>query len=218
MLKTNQIMLRQLDGVKVSQRTKDSFFNATEMLQYYCELTGSKKRFADFWENQNTLEFIEALKQEILNVPNSAHLEIVETTRGRGGCTWMHPYLFVKFCFWLSPKFEVKVIKWVYDNLIDFRHEVGDYYKEMCKAISETYHEWYGRTPDPLIYIKEAHLLNFLVFGSQHGKQRNEADVNQLELMNKLQKLNISMIYNKTSKDIRYKKLSEFAAMYKLSI
>jgi hypothetical protein len=218
MLKTNQIMLRQLDGVKISQRTKDSFFNATEMLQYYCELTGSKKRFKDFWENQNTNEFSEALKQEILNGDKTADLEIVETTRGRGGCTWMHPYLFVKFCFWLSPKFEVKVIKWVYDNLIDFRHEVGDYYKEMCKAISETYHEWYGRNPDPLIYIKEAHLLNFLVFGSQHGKQRNEADVNQLELMNKLQKLNISMIYNKTSKDIRYKKLSEFAAMYKLSI
>ena len=218
MLKTNQIMLRQFDGVKIIQRTKDSFFNATEMLHYFNSLAGTEKRFKDFWENQNTKEFREALKAEILNGDNSAHLEIVETTRGRGGATWMHPYLFVKFCFWLSPTFEVKVIKWVYDNLIDFRHEVGDYYKEMCKAISETYHNWHGKNPDPLIYIKEAHLLNFLVFGSQHGKQRNEANINQLELMNKLQKLNISMIYDNTSKDIRYKKLSDFADMYRKSL
>lgn len=218
MLKTNQIMLRQFDGVKISQRTKDGFFNATEMLHYFNSLARTEKRFKDFWENQNTKEFREALKAEILNGDNSAHLEIVETTRGRGGATWMHPYLFVKFCFWLSPTFEVKVIKWVYDNLIDFRHEVGDYYKEMCKAISETYHNWHGKNPDPLIYIKEAHLLNFLVFGSQHGKQRNEANINQLELMNKLQKLNISMIYDNTSKDIRYKKLSDFADMYRKSL
>jgi hypothetical protein len=66
----------------IEVKTEDSFFNATEMLQYYCELTGSKKRFKDFWENQNTSEFMEALKQEILNGHNSPHLEIVETTRG----------------------------------------------------------------------------------------------------------------------------------------
>lgn len=208
-------MFRHLDGAKISQRTKDSFFNATEMLQYFNNLTASEKRFKDFWENQNTNAFCEALKVEILNGDNSAHLEIVETSRGRGGATWMHPYLFVKFCFWLSPQFEVKVIKWVYDNLIDFRHDAGDFYKEMCKAIAETYHEWYGKNPDPLIFIKEAHLLNFLVFGSQNGKQRNDATEFQLMLMNRLQKLNISMIYDKTSKDVRYRKLSEFADMIK---
>ena len=66
----------------IAAETEEGFFNATEMLQYYCELTGSKKRFKDFWENQNTSEFMEALKQEILNGHNSPHLEIVETTRG----------------------------------------------------------------------------------------------------------------------------------------
>lgn len=217
MLKTNQIMFRQMDGAKISQRTKDSFFNATEMLHYFNNLTGQNKRFKDFWENQNTKAFCEALKEEILNGRNSAYLEISETTRGKGGATWMHPYLFVKFCFWLSPAFEVKVIKWVYDNLIDFRHEAGDHYKEMCKAISETYHKWYGKQPDPLIYIREAKYLNFLVFGSAEGKQRNEANEKQLEMMNKLQKLNTSLILAITDKRVRHRKLMEFAEMLRIT-
>jgi len=215
MLKVNQIMHRNFDGIKISQRTKDGFFNATEMLHYYNSLTTQNKRFKDFWENNNTKEFYEALRVEILNGDNSAHLKIYDSTRGRGGSTWMHPYMFVKFCFWLSPQFEVKVIKWVYDNLIDFRHEAGDHYKDMCKAISETYQDWYGKNPDPLIYVKEAHFLNYLVFGSQNGNQRNDASEFQLMLMNRLQKLNISMIYDKTPKDIRYKKMSDFAEMIK---
>lgn len=210
-------MLRNFEGAKIPQRTSDKFFNATEMIKYYNNLTGSKKVFAEFLSNNNTNEFIEALRQEILNVGDSLHLQVIESKRGKNGATWMHPYLFVKFCFWLSPQFEVKVIKWVYDNLIDFRHDAGDFYKEMCKAISETYHDWYGKNPDPLIFIKEAHFLNYLCFGTQKGKQRNEATEKQLLLMNRLQKLNISLIYSKTGKDIRYKKLSEFAEMIKLS-
>jgi hypothetical protein len=217
MLKTNQVMLRQMDGVKISQRTKDSFFNATEMLHHFNNLTGQNKRFKDFWDNLNTKAFCEALKQEIYNGDNSAHLEIVETSRGKGGSTWMHPYLFVKFCFWLSPVFEVKVIKWVYDNLIDFRHEAGDHYKEMCKAIAETYHSWYGKSPDPLIYVKEAKYLNILVFGKPDSNKRNEATEKQLSIMNKLQKLNTSLILDITDKNVRYKKLKDFAEMLTIS-
>ena len=210
-------MLRNFEGAKIPQRTSDKFFNATEMIKYYNNLTGSKKVFAEFLSNNNTNEFIEALKQEILNIGNSLQLKVIESKRGKNGATWMHPYLFVKFCFWLSPTFEVKVIKWVYDNLIDFRHDAGDFYKEMCKAIQETYHDWYGKNPDPLIFVKEAHFLNYLVFGTQQGKQRNEANEIQLALMNRLQKLNISLIYESTPKDERYRKLSEFTEMIKKS-
>jgi hypothetical protein len=215
MLKTNQIMVRELDGIKVTQRTKDGYFNATDVLQYYNGLTNSGKRMQDFYTNQNTQEFIKALEQEILNDENSHYLKIIDSTRGRGGSTWFHPYLFVKLCFWLSPQFEVKVIKWVYDNLIDFRHEAGDHYKEMCKSISETYHKWYGKNPDPLIFQREARFLNFLVFGSGQTKTRNEATEQELELMNKLQKINISMINECKAIKVRHEKLAEFADMYK---
>lgn len=215
MLKTNQIMQRDLNGTKVSQRTKDGYFNATDVLQSFNLTYDTKKRFKDFFENQNTINFMEALQQEILNGDNSAHLKLVDSTRGRGGSTWLNPYLFVKFCFWLSPQFEVKVIKWVYDNLIDFRHEAGDHYKDMCKSISETYHKWYGKNPDPLIFQREARFLNFLVFGSGQTKTRNEATEQELELMNKLQKINISMINECKPIKTRHERLAEFADMYK---
>ena len=61
-------MLRNFEGAKIPQRTSDKFFNATEMIKYYNNLTGSKKVFAEFLSNNNTNEFIEALKQEILNI------------------------------------------------------------------------------------------------------------------------------------------------------
>ena len=191
---TNQLMKRDFNNAKITQRTKDSFFNATELLQYYNRLANSNKRFKDFWENNNTKEFIIALENELLtNRDNSAHLQVLETTRGNKGSTWMHPYLFVKFAFWLSPEFEVKIIKWVYDNLIIFRNQAGDYYKQMCSVISETYQSWFGKTPDPLIYIKEAKYLNLLVFENESGNQRNRASEIELSLMNQLQLLNINL-------------------------
>ncbi len=216
-MKTNQVMIRSLDDIQVGQRTSDSFFNATDMLRYFNEKTGGNKRFKDFWENQGTGAFIEALNIEILNGGNSAHSKILETQRGKGGATWMHPYLFVKFCFWLSPQFEVKVIKWVYDNLILSRHMAGDLYKEMCEAIKDTYLQWKGKEADPLIYVKEANYINLLVFGNTQGRQRNEATEFELMMINKLQKLNINLMRSITPITERKAKLKQFSDMLTIS-
>ena len=213
-MKTNQIMQRVFDDIGIHQRTSDSYFNATDMLAYYNKVNNSSKRFADFWENQNTKLFLDALTTEFYNVDNSAHLDLYTTTRGKGGSTWMHPYLFVKFCFWLSPSFEVKVIKWVYDNLIDFRIDAGDYYKDMSKAILDTYSKWYGKNPDPLVFIKEANYLNLLVYGVSKGRLRNESTENELALLNKLQKLNTSLILDCTARDKRQSILREFTVSW----
>lgn len=34
----------------------------------------------------------------------------------------MHPLLFIDFAMWLNPAFKVKVLKFVYDELIKFRN------------------------------------------------------------------------------------------------
>lgn len=49
----------------------------------------------------------------------------------------MHPILFVKFAMWLNPRFEVQVIKFVYDQMLKYRNDAGDAYKELCAAISK---------------------------------------------------------------------------------
>lgn len=110
---TNQLMKRDFNGSSIEQRTLDGYFNATTLLEIYNSSSDKKKRFADFWENDTTSNFMNELAND-LNVEKKAHLknvlitDLYETKRGRGGCTFMHPYLFVKFAMWLSPKFEVQ--------------------------------------------------------------------------------------------------------------
>ncbi len=216
-------MQRDFDGVSISQRTKDSFFNATELLQVYNSNSSKKKVIAEFWSNKSTDDFLEALINQLKveqkdNVGNSLCLktDLYTSKKGKGGATYMHPYLFVKFAMWLSADFEVKVIKWVYDNLIDFRNQAGDHYKEMCSVIKERYLEYYKTDKiDPLVFSNEAIYLNELVFGSNSIKRRNNATEEELELMNKLQLANIKLIKSGISRDLRYLKLREFAELLK---
>jgi hypothetical protein len=222
-MKTNQLMQRDFNGISISQRTKDSYFNATELLNVYNQNAKKKKVFAEFWSNKATDDFLESLEKQLNlekkdNVGSSLYLktDLFTTKRGRGGETYMHPYLFVKFAMWLSSDFEVKVIKWVYDNLIDFRIQAGDHYKEMCSTVQERYVEYYGSSKiDPLIFANEATYLNDLVFGSNSIKRRNDATEKELELMNKLQLANIKLIKKGTGKDERKKQLRIFAELYK---
>lgn len=221
-MKTLQIVKREFNGSYIEQRNTDGYFNATLLLDIANSNSDEQKRFKDFWENKGTQNFLNELAKD-LNRDNSAHLvttlpsDLYETKRGRGGCTWMHPYLFVKFAMWLSPKFEVQVIKWVYDNLIDFRNQAGDYYKELCSSIMNRYTKYFSEKPSPLIFSNEAKYLNSLVVGVFKGLERNELNEKQLDLLNNLQKLDINMIEKGLGKLQRYEKLRDYADMYKVA-
>jgi hypothetical protein len=230
---TNQIMQRTFMESKISQRTKDSYFNATELLAVYNNNSETQKVFAEYWSNKSTKEFINELEKDIfLNIGNSPHLEshtklennpivlpkCYETKRGKGGATWMHPYLLVDFAMWLSPQYKLQMIKWVYDNLIDFRNQAGDYYKEMCDSICKKYELFYKEKPNYLVYIKEANFMNSLVYNQYKGGMRNELSENELNLLNQLQKINIKLIDSGEYKtNDRHLKLKEFASSYKLA-
>lgn len=221
-MKTLQIVKREFNGSFMEQRNTDGYFNATLLLEMANAGNERKRRFADFWENDGTQSFMKELADS-LNVEKKAHLltvlpsDLYETKRGRGGCTWMHPYLFVKFAMWLSPKFEVQVIKWVYDNLIDFRNQAGDYYKELCSSIMNRYTQYYSDKPSPLVFSNEAKYLNSLVVGEFKGLERNELNEKQLDLLNNLQKLDIDMIDRGFGKIQRHEKLRDYANMYKVA-
>ena len=221
-MKTLQVVKRDFNGTVIGQRNTDGYFNATNLLELANSCSDKKKRFADFWETDGTKNFMVELAND-LNVGEKAHYgtvlvsDLYETKRGKGGCTWMHPYLFVKFAMWLSPKFEVQVIKWVYDNLIDFRNQAGDYYKELCSAIMNRYLDYYEGRPSPLVFSNEAKYLNMLVSGEFKGLERNGLSEKQLDLLNNLQKLDIDMINRKVGKIERHSKLRDYADMYKVA-
>lgn len=224
-------MQRDFMGSKISQRTKDGFFNATELLAVFNRNSEIQKVFAEYWSNKSTKEFIiEVEKDKIYNIGKSPYLQsdnetsinpiikCYETKRGKGGATWMDKYLFIDFAMWLSPQFKLQIIKWVYDNLIDFRNQAGDHYKEMCNVICERYEIFYKEKPNFLVYIKEANFLNNLVYNECKGGKRNELSEIELNLLNQLQKANINLIKAQcyTSKE-RQTKLINFSDIYKLA-
>ena len=151
----------------VEQRTKDYMFNATALLKQWNATSGEKKETTKFFENDNTKEFVAALmEEEHLNTQNSAYLK----SRGKNGGTWMHPILFVKFAMWLNPRFEVQVIKFVYDQMIAYRNEAGDAYKELSQAVSKLV------TPGLMRMAMQniAKGLNYIIFGTHKQELRNE--------------------------------------------
>ena len=57
---------------------------------------------------------------------------------------------------WINPKFEVQVIKFVYDQLIKFPHVAGDNYNVLTSALKNLKNAEYP---------KVAQVLNYIVFG-----------------------------------------------------
>lgn len=174
----------------VEQRTKDSMFNATDLLNQWNDFVERKdnvqngyvkKELKKFFENDNTKEFIEALvKEENLHGQNSAYVKS-KARADRGGGTWMHPILFVKFAMWLNPRFEVQVIKFVYDQMLKYRNDAGDAYKELASAIGKLVDKNFMHAA----MCKMAKAINYVVFGEHEHELRNKHgdETKQYELL-----------------------------------
>ena len=166
-MKTNQEMTRKMGNFSVIQRTKDGMFNATDLLRQWNTSSGEKKEIYKFFDNENTRQFVEALiLEENLNTQNSAYLK----SRGKNGGTWMHPILFIKFAMWLNPRFEVQVIKFVSDEMIRYRNEAGDAYKELSSAVMKIVPKDF--MPQAMHKIGEA--LNWIIFNAHEKMLRNK--------------------------------------------
>ena len=189
-MKTNQLMKRKMGEFNVTQRTKDGFFCATELLRQWNEYANlnrgnsphlKQKDLKEFFYNKNTKEFIDALlEEEKLSTKNLAYLKL----RGKSGGTWMHPVLFVKFAMWLNPRFEVQVIKFVYDEMIKYRNEAGDAYNKLGSAVSKIVRKDF--MPQAMQKVGEA--LNWIVFNehernirNQYGEEKKQRELYELE-------------------------------------
>ena len=151
----------------VHQRTKDGMFNATSLLRQYNNGKRGKEVNA-FLKSNSTQEFIKALeKSENLNTS-----KIVLTSKGKYGGTWMHPYLFIDFAMWINPEFKVKVIKFVYDELIKNRHLAGDNYKILSSS---------GTKLPGYNFAEVATAMQWIVFNTKGKNLRQNATQSQLK-------------------------------------
>ena len=186
---------------EVEQRTKDAMFNATSLLKQWNENSGQSKEVTKFFELNNTKEFIKALLlEEKLNTQDCAYLK----TRGKRGGTWMHPILFIKFAMWLNPRFEVQVIKFVYDQLIEHRHKAGDNYISLTASAA---------TLTNVSYPQIAKGLNWIVFNKHEKNIRNtatEKQMNDLHLLEEKLAFAIDMGYIKSFEQL----MSEMRKLY----
>ncbi|MGL5979434.1 MAG: KilA-N domain-containing protein [Phocaeicola sp.] len=177
---TNQAMTRQLGDFTVTQRTKDSFFDANELLSQWNNFNPNNKRRLDrFKESPNTKEFINALESDVSHMSKTAYgdNQVVKEIKGRqtkNGRTkdqvWMHPYLFIKFAMWINPTFELTVIKFVYDEMIKYRNEAGDAYRVLAAAVKTIVSDSFMQ----IAMKKVSEGVNWVVFNSHEKAIRNK--------------------------------------------
>lgn len=191
----------------VLQRTKDGMFNATALLRQWNESVKTsenlnpqkngylkRKDLDDYLRLQSTKDFLAALQSDAdFKDGNSPYL----TSRGKyNGGTWMTPLMFIDFAMWLNPKFKVQVLKFVYDQLIEFRTAAGDNYNVLTKAVAGF--------PD-VDYAQLAKGLNWIVFNRHYKDIRNNASPKQLEELDELQRklaFSIDMGYIRSFPDL----------------
>lgn len=180
-MKTNQEMVRKMGNFNVIQRTKDGMFNATDLLKQWNITNNLQKQIIHYTENSSTKEFINAL---ILEEDIKERNSVIIQNRGKHGGTWMHPLLFIDFAMWLNPTFKVKVLKFVQDEMIRYRNDAGDAYKELSSAVMKIVPKDY--MPKAMKKIGEA--LNWIIFNgherllrNKHGDESKQRELWQLE-------------------------------------
>ena len=76
---------------------------------------------------KTTIEFIGELEKK--------YGSVITFGRGRSSTTWVHPLLFIDIALAINVKLKIEVYEWLFDNLIKFRNDSGDSYKEMSAAL-----------------------------------------------------------------------------------
>ena len=179
-MKTNQEMVRYIDSFSVVQRTSDGYFDGTELLRQWNNVEGNPRRqMSKFLESDNTSEFLKALAEDhrdrakMLIGENQLLIKVKGRNTKEGKTpdkVWMNPLLFIKFAMWINPAFEVKVLRFVYDEMIRYRNDAGDAYKELGSAVQKIVPKEF--MPKAMQKVGEA--LNWVVFNSHEKMLRNK--------------------------------------------
>ncbi|MCK9577361.1 MAG: KilA-N domain-containing protein [Clostridia bacterium] len=179
---TEVVMERELFGGVIRQKSKSEMFSATDLV-----LAGNKWRvskglpffnLAAYFQNKGTKEFMKELENE--------YGVVKINSRGKGGNTWVHPFLFIDIALAISPELKIKAYQWLYDCLLKYRNDSGDSYKKMCGSlyITETNKSLYTQN-----ICKVANRIK-LECGVQDWQSATEE---QLKLRDKIQD-NISLL------------------------
>lgn len=187
LLKTNQVLIRKMGDFEVLQRTSDGMFNATMLLKQWNSANPQEERRIDhFWDsthldklmieiivneyNSSSPNFGDDSKMLDFNKMKKILTQTSRANKGVNSGTWMHPVLFVKFAMYLSPRFEYSVLKFVADDLINYRINAGIEYKEVGRAVSKIVEKDFLRTAMENI----GRAMNHVVYNRHESGIRNK--------------------------------------------
>lgn len=190
-MKTNQNLTRKMGEYSVLQRTQDGMFNATALLKQWNSTSSTERKMDNYFNSDKTQEFINTImERENLHTPKMVYVKS-RVSRGDNVGTWMNPMLFIDFAMWINPSFKYDVLKFVYDELIKFRNEAGDAYKELASAIVKI-------TPKkeiPTAMTKIAQALNFVCTNHHEREMRNQMDEPTMKEMVRLEQ-DVTLLIN----------------------
>ena len=209
-MKSNQEMVRKIENFSVTQRTSDGFFDGSELLRQWNAVDGHQQRKMDeYLFSKTTTEFMSCLEldlyennlseispkidnQAVTRLSKKGSSNIVKRTKAKKNGNvgrpkeqiWMHPLLFIDFAMWINPSFKVKVLRFVYDEMIKYRNDAGDAYRELSSAIGKIVPADFI----PKAMQKVAEALNWIVFGchekmarNKYGDENKQRELYQLE-------------------------------------
>lgn len=181
-MKTNQIVVRKIGDFEAPQRTSDGYFNATALLKSWNDAarkSGDPKikvrELDNFWKQEGIIDLMSEIAENELDFKSLDFTDLKcalsKTSRGKhNGGTWMHPVLFTKFAMYLNPRFEYHVLRFVSDQMLEFRDRAGEAYKTLASAIARIVRPNEMRES----MQKVAKALNWIVFNNHETMIRNE--------------------------------------------
>lgn len=223
-MKTSVDMIRSMGKFNVSQRTKDGYFDASHLLkQWNSDDNNPKREMKRFLDSPKTKKFIDEIYQQECHIAEMRYgdFQVVILIKGKTSKhgkkpdkVFMHQYLYIDFAMWLNSEFKYHVIKFVYDQLIEYRHAAGLGNNDLMDAVSRTW-----KINFPLLYKEINVALNYIVFNDCYTGIRNSkiATLDKLKDLHNLQKIFAYNILTGLIPDIKTLKLQlrkEFVRRY----
>lgn len=210
-----------INGIHVDN---EQYFNLNHMAAFF-----PNRELRNFIQSPITKDYIKLVESELnkdLNdgfdrsLTTQKFKPAIKTKRGRhNGGTYAHKYVAMKFAMWLSPEFELEVIK-AYENGVE-RKEVWDIqrvmaangYRFLTDSIKETIVPEFEKehVNTRYAYTTEADLINLVVFGRRANgvNQRDTATKDQLKMIEYLQQMDSGLIEAGLNYSQRKDKLTE---------
>ena len=186
-MKTNIIMNRPMGMFNVEQRTSDGYFEANSLLQQWNK-NNPERKMNRYISSSKTEEFINEIKlreaqgQKCTRQNYQPLIKIKGRNSNNGRIpdrVWMTPLLFIDFAMWINPSFKYDVLKFVYDQLIEYRHSAGDNYNVLTTSIAKLI---------DCDYVKVAKAIQWIVFNKSGKDLRQHASQNELKEITEIEK------------------------------